>query len=82
MEKPFLVSLPSLTESSAVFGHVSGYLLGQRSTREMVIHVTLEKISLSIALTVLSDSEHITAPENFLFFPILIHKDGISIRTI
>lgn len=42
-------SLPGLFEISSVFGHVSGYLLGQRSTRDMLC-IALEKTSLFAAV--------------------------------
>lgn len=60
-------SLPGLFDISPVFGHVSGYLLGQRSTREMVTHCLGGKKSLFSALLVLNNSEYGTALENFLF---------------
>lgn len=74
----FLIRL----DISAVFGHVSGYLLGQRSIRQTVTRCLGKKRkSLFSAFLELNNSEYGTALENFLCFfffsPIFIHKDGI-----
>lgn len=61
---------------------ISGYLSGQRP-REMIIccfekqTTKQNKTDLPAAISVLRNSEHTTALENFFF--LLIHKDGILI---
>ena len=74
----FLIRL----DISAVFGHVSGYLLGQRSIRQTVTRsLGKKRKSLFSAFLELNNSEYGTALENclcfFFFSPIFIHKDGI-----
>lgn len=61
----FLIRL----DISAVFGHVSGYLLGQRSIRQTVTRCLGKKRkSLFSAFLELNNSEYGTALENFLCF--------------
>ena len=75
-------SLPGLFDISPVFGHVSGYLLGQRSTREMVTRCLGGKKKSILSALGAQQFRIWNSPGEFsvfffFFFSIFIHKDGI-----